>query len=179
MDYTIGLEGSVLFLGGGALMGIRVGSSVLLGAILNWVILVPWMTKIGVIESLSYRAQVSWSLWAGAACMVTSGLLAFAMQWRTILRAFSGLTEIFNKGTSSRSADLIAMDKVEVPGSWFTAGAVFGGIGVIYLAHTAFGMAIWMAALAVVLSFSWRWLPAVQQGKPIRRPLAQWGRLRS
>ncbi|MBZ0264584.1 OPT/YSL family transporter [bacterium] len=154
LEYTVGVEGSVLLMAGGALMGIRVATSVLLGAIINWVILVPIMHNMGVIESLDYRTMVSWSLWGGASCMVTSGLLAFGLQWRTILRAFSGVTAIFSKNAPTQKSDeLLAMDKVEVPGSWFATGAIAGGIGVVWVAHAAFGMALWMAMLAVVMSF--------------------------
>ncbi len=177
MDYTIGLEGSVLFLGGGALMGIRVCYSVLLGAILNWAILVPWMTSLGIIESLTYRQQVSWSLWGGAACMVTSGLLAFAMQWRTIMRAFSGLGAIFNKGTAVRSPELLAMDKIEVPGTWFAGGALFGGLGVVILAKTAFGMPIWMAMVAVVLSFFLALVACRTTGETDTTPVGAMGKI--
>lgn len=153
-QYTVGMEGSLLLVAGGALMGIRVAASVMLGAILNWCILVPIMHERGVIESLDYRTMVSWSLWGGASCMVTSGLLAFAMQWRSVARALSGVTAIFSPGRSrSQTPEEAEMEKIEVPGSWFAAGTVVGGIGVVATAYFAFEMPIWMGILAVILSF--------------------------
>ena len=154
---TIGVEGSVLLVAGGALMGIRVATSVLLGSILCWVILIPYMfNNYGddVIYSLTYPDMVKWSLWGGASCMVTSGLLAFAMQWRSVARAFSGITSLFASGKKkTRSAEVEEMEKIEVPPSWFLTGAVVGGIGVIAIAFSAFHMPIWMGLLAVVMSF--------------------------
>jgi hypothetical protein len=97
-----------------------------------------------------FRNPVAWSLWAGAACMVTSGLLTFALQWRTVLRAFSGLLRIFSKKKQDESDPLV---RVEVPGSWFAAGMIFGTIGIVWLANACFGIPIWMALLAVLLSF--------------------------
>ena len=153
-QYTVGMEGSLLMVAAGSLMGLRVATSVLLGAILNWVILVPLMHDQGVIESLDYRSMVSWSLWGGASCMVTSGLLAFALQWRAVVRALSGVTAIFAPRRAKRlTAEEAAMEAIEVPGSWFGAGALVGGVGVVIVAWLAFGMPIWMGALAVVLSF--------------------------
>jgi len=153
MDYTVGAEGSLLLVAGGALMGIRVATSVLIGAILNWVILVPYMYNIGVIEALNYRTMVSWSLWGGAACMVTSGLLSFALQWKSVVRALSGLGDIFGK--KKKATDDLGkwIEKVEVPSSWFATGAIVGGVGVIWIAYVAFNMPIWMSTLAIVLSF--------------------------
>ncbi|RPJ44243.1 MAG: OPT family oligopeptide transporter, partial [Candidatus Latescibacterota bacterium] len=153
-QYTVGAEGSLLLVAGGALMGIRVATSVLLGAILCWGILVPRMHHMGVIESLEYRTMVSWSLWGGASCMVTSGLLAFAFQWRAVGRALSGLTNLFARATSEkRSPELLEMEKIEVPPTWFAGGGLVGTIGVVAVAHLAFGMPIWMGVLAVVMSF--------------------------
>ena len=153
-QYTIGAEGSLLLVAGGALMGIRVATSVLIGAVLCWGILVPWMHGIGVIESLDYRTMVSWSLWGGASCMVTSGLLAFAFQWRAVGRALSGLTTIFSPRKGEKiSAEAAEMEKIEVPPSWFAAGGLVGTIGVVGIAFVAFHMPIWMGLLAVVLSF--------------------------
>ncbi|MCB2199348.1 OPT/YSL family transporter [bacterium] len=154
LNYTVGAEGSLLLVAGGALMGIRVATSVLIGAILNWVILVPWMYNIGVIEALDYRTMVSWSLWGGASCMVTSGLLAFALQWKSVVRAMSGLGDIF-KPKGEKATDTLSkyIEQVEVPSSWFATGAIAGGIGVVYIAHSAFDMPYWMSILAIILSF--------------------------
>ncbi len=154
LNYTVGAEGSLLLVAGGALMGIRVASSVMLGAVLNWVILVPWMHKIGVIEALNYRTMVSWSLWGGAACMVTSGLLAFGLQWKAVVRALSGITDIFAPQRGKAKTGIQAeMEKIEVPASWFAAGAFVGGLGVVYIAQVAFNMPVWLGILAIILSF--------------------------
>ncbi len=154
MDYTVGAEGSLLLVAGGALMGIRVATSVLIGAILNWVILVPMMYKAGIIEALDYRTMVSWSLWGGASCMVTSGLLAFALQWKSIVRALSGLGDIFRSNKAAPEDELGKfIESVEVPTSWFATGAIVGGTGVIIIAKVAFEMPIWMSTLAIILSF--------------------------
>ncbi|MDP8205272.1 MAG: OPT family oligopeptide transporter [Candidatus Electryonea clarkiae] len=153
-QYTVGVEGSLLLVAGGALMGIRVATSVMLGSVLCWVVLVPYMYNIGVIEALNYRTMVSWSLWGGASCMVTSGLLAFALQWKSVVRALSGVTTLFSTDKNkSVSEERLLLNKIEVPSSWFLSGALIGGIGVVGIAYGAFGMPIWMGLLAVIMSF--------------------------
>ncbi len=42
---------------------------------------------------------------------------------------------------------------IEVPPSWFAAGTVIGTLGVVWIAHLAFAMPVWMGLLAVILSF--------------------------
>lgn len=98
-----------------------------------------------------YRNIVSWSLWAGAACMVTSGLLAFIFEWRTALRAFSGLKTIFSPKKPQAVED--PLERIEVPGSWFAGGMTFGTIGIVLLAAYYFQVPWWMGVLAVILSF--------------------------
>jgi uncharacterized oligopeptide transporter (OPT) family protein len=102
-------------------------------------------------EPGGYRNIVSWSLWAGAACMVTSGLLAFIFEWRTALRAFSGLKNIFSPKKPHAEQD--PLDRIEVPGSWFAGGMIFGTIGIVALAAIYFNVQWWMGILAVILSF--------------------------
>ncbi|MBK6765605.1 MAG: OPT/YSL family transporter [bacterium] len=98
-----------------------------------------------------FRNIVSWSLWGGAACMVTSGLLAFIFEWRTALRAFSGLKSIFRR--NKRSEDEDPLERIEVPGTWFAGGMIIGTIGIVGLASVYFNVPWWMALLAVFLSF--------------------------
>lgn len=151
---TISLELSPMMIGAGAIMGIRVAISILLGGLLNYVILVPWVLDSypGVIEDLTYKDIVRWSLWGGAACMVTSALFSFAIQYKSALRAFSGVTRFFKKREAPSTRD-DAMKQIEVPGSWFVAGTLFGGAGVVWMIAAYFGTPIWMGILAVVMSF--------------------------
>ena len=152
-QYTIAFDASLIMIAAGAIMGFRVAWSILLGGFLAWGVFAPWMHHLGVIPELGYRSIVSWTLWGGAACMVTSGLLAFALQWRTVLRAFSGLTAVFTKREADRDPVLEAMDAIEVPGLWFIGGMTVGTIGVVYLINSFFHVPVWMGILAVFLSF--------------------------
>ncbi|MEW6757984.1 MAG: OPT/YSL family transporter [Acidobacteriota bacterium] len=99
-----------------------------------------------------FRNIVRWLMWPGVAMMVTAGLLAFFMQWRTVLRAFSGLAAMFRpKGAASGPSDPLA--SVEVPGSWFATGFLGAGLVAVLLQVWFFGIHWWMGALAVVMSF--------------------------
>jgi uncharacterized oligopeptide transporter (OPT) family protein len=98
----------------------------------------------------SFSDLVKWSLWGGAACMVTSALFAFAFQWRSVWQALRSLTGIFRRrGTTQRRPH----ERIETPTSWFLAGQLFGGAGIVILAYYVFGMPIWLSVLAILLSF--------------------------
>ena len=163
--WTIGIEGSLILVAAGAFMGLRTTISMLGAALVNYSVVAPIAYDHHVIKDLGYRGIVSFSLWPGASVMVASGLLTFGLQWRTVLRAFSGFGRSFKKDKPSESAyrksadtdDLEAtraeMDKIEVPSSWFIAGIVFSTIGLVTIGAFAFHIRWWLGIVAVMLSF--------------------------
>jgi len=115
--------------------------------------LVPILTSVDGGEAaikLGYRSIVSWSTWAGASIMVASGLLAFALQWRTVLRAFSGLFDIFSTKKKTGEDPLAA---IEVPTSWFLGGMLLSGLGCMGVLHYAFDTTFFMGFVAVICTF--------------------------
>ena len=82
--------------------------------------------------------------------MITSGLLSFALQWRSALRAFGNLGKLFSGETGRTTSE---MDAIEVPASWFIAGQLVGLIGLATLAKVTFDMPFGRASLAVLLTF--------------------------
>jgi putative OPT family oligopeptide transporter len=149
MGRTVMFDWEPVFIAGGAIMGLRAAASMMLGGVLCWMVMVPQLQSRHLVTGNSYRELVSWTLWGGVACMVTSGLFSFALQWRSAVRAFEGLRKMFsgNKGEPSR------MQEIETPFSWFIAGQIFSLIGLGILAHVTFDMPYWQSAVAVFLSF--------------------------
>jgi uncharacterized oligopeptide transporter (OPT) family protein len=144
-DFTIGFEGSLIMLGAGAIMGFRSAWSMVLGAFINYVVLAPYLYDAGIIDpKLGYRRIVAWSVWFGSSMILTSGLLAFAFQWRTVVRAISSV------GASFRGA---AGDDGQVPMSWFFMGVMIFAPCVVFLEWWFFGIALWMGLISVVMSF--------------------------
>jgi len=149
---TVSMELSTIMIGAGAIIGWKVGWSMLLGACINYGILAPWMTALGAIDGskLGFREICRWSTWTGAAIMASSGLFMFALQWRTVLRACSGITAIFLPH-SSKIEDKMA--HIEVPPSWFLTGLVISGLGCMAVLKLAFNTTIFMGIVAVAMTF--------------------------
>src|SRR5207249_4969600 len=93
---TVSFVWDPLFIAAGAITGMRVCVSMLIGGVLCWIVFVPILQHQGVTSATGYRDLVQWTLWGGTSCMVTSGLLSFALQWRSIVRAFSGFGSILS-----------------------------------------------------------------------------------
>jgi OPT family oligopeptide transporter len=146
---TMSFEGSLLFIAAGALMSFRTAWSLLLGAVINYVWLAPIFLAKGDITGPSFRNISRWSLWTGVPMLVTSGLLLFFMNWKSVLRAFSTIGAFFRKS----GAEDDPMDRIEVPGSWFIGGYALLGTAAIVLGNLFFHIHWWMGLIAVLATF--------------------------
>lgn len=147
---TVMFNWDPIFLAAGALTGLRVSISMMVGGTLCWAVFVPIMQHQGVIAGSGFREVVQWTLWGGVACMVTSGLLSFALQWRSMLRALSNLGGMF---PGSRKQVRSELDAIEAPISWFLAGQMVSLVMLAWLAEVTFKMPYWQSLIAVLLSF--------------------------
>jgi len=177
--YTIGIEGSLIMLAAGAIMGMRVAVSMLIGSVVCFGVIGPILVERGIAEP-GYRGIVSWVLWPATAMMVTSGLLSFALKWRTVLRAFSGMTGslsgIFGgRRQHERIDDELA--HVEVPASWFVIGVGLSGTACVVLGHLLFGITWWMGILAVLVTFLLSIVAARATGETDITPIGAMGKI--
>jgi uncharacterized oligopeptide transporter (OPT) family protein len=124
-------------------------------------VLGPWLDGRGVFAEMHAagalpHAEVSpaairkWGLWAGSATMVAAGLTAFAFQWRSLVHAMAGLRTLFGR-RSAATHDPVA--HVEVPVSWFVAGALVSGAGCVAIMRHEWSVPVSLGILAVLLAF--------------------------
>lgn len=155
--YTFSLELSSIMVAAGALMGLRVAASMLVGALLCFGVLAPIFHNtpfedggtVMVIQKLGYRGIVSWSVWMGVSVMTASSLLSFFMQWESLKRAFSSLGAVF-KGPGSGTVD--PMERIEVPATWFLVGSGVMATACVAINWWAFSIPPLLGVLAVLLS---------------------------
>jgi hypothetical protein len=151
MGRTVMVSWEPMFIAAGAITGLHVCWSMFLGSVTAWMIFAPLLQHRGIIEGSGYAAIVQWTLWGGVACMVTSSLLSFGLQWRTALRAFTDLRAMFGGGRGTAGDPVAA---IETPASWFIGGQLVAFLGLAWLGHRTFGMPYWQTAVAVALSFA-------------------------
>ncbi len=173
---TIQGESSLLMLGAGAIMGIRIALSMMVGAIAYFCFLAPWLISQGIVPAEGgYRNLVKWSMWPGASIMLTSGLLIFFLQWKTLVRAFSGLADVFKPQAAQKADDPLA--KLEIPGSWFLGAFVVLGAICVFLQHAYFHIPVWMGVTSVLLSFLLAIVAARATGETDITPISAMGQL--
>ena len=174
MGRTVMFSWEPMFIAAGAITGLHVCWSMFLGSITAWMIFAPILQHRGIIQGEGYAAIVQWTLWGGVACMVTSSLLYFGLQWRTALAAFADLRAMFG-GAKRDAHDPIAA--IETPASWFIGGQLFGFIGLAWLGHRTFGMPYWETAVAVLLSFALALVACRVTGETDTTPVGAMGKI--
>jgi uncharacterized oligopeptide transporter (OPT) family protein len=148
-DWGLSFDLSLLMLGAGAMMSWKTGWSMLLGAVLTYGFLAPAMVDQGFITAVTFKAINTWTLWTGAAVLVSSGLLSFAFQWRSVARSFQALSGLFSKNPDAVKDPLA---DIECPPAWFPLGfAILGPIVVALMAYL-FQIPVWAGVLALPLS---------------------------
>jgi len=153
-DWTMVFDHNPVMIAAGMLVGLRIAIYMVIGGLILIYGIGPaaydslWTGGSGEVlraASAPYKAWKEIGIWLGVPIMVSYGLLAFALQWKTILRAFRGL------GSGGTSDELVA--RTEVPFSWFAWGTVLSGIGAIWVGHTYFEIPWYYGTLAVIMSF--------------------------
>ncbi len=174
MGRTVMLSYEPLFIAAGMITGWRVCWSTMLGSVFGWMVMAPWLQAHGYVPAEGgYRAIVTWLLWGGVACMVSSSLLSFSMQWKTAMRAFTDLGSMFGRAKASNDP----LGAIESPSSWFVGGQLFGFAGLAYLGHLTFHMPVWQTAIAVLLSFALALVASRVTGETDTTPVGSMGKI--
>lgn len=155
--------------GAGGLMGIRTAGSMLVGMLINFAVLAPWMIALGEIAprsgSLAEGTAVfgrvhivnNWSLWWGIAIMVMASMVSLFAKPQVFVDVFKMLfkrrakdaTAAAARGAVGTSPDVLR--DIELP-MWvsYVGIPVVGGIG-IWMAWYWFGVHPLFGALAIPL----------------------------
>ncbi len=174
-DWNLVWDLNPVMIAAGAIVGLRTTASMVAAAIFLAFFLGPfgldqhWTNLVGVDVTAVTKPGSAWKevgLWLGAPMMVSSGLLAFLMQWRTIVRAFQGLG-----GGGGAHGD------VEVPTSWFAAGAGTSGVGVILLGWWFFHIPPHLGLVAVIMTFGLALVAARATGETDVTPTGAMGKI--
>lgn len=135
------LDPSLLMLGFGAIIGLRVGVSLLLGAIVAWGILAPvvlargW-TEPGAADVAWFGPLVEWLLWPGVTLIVVSSLVSFAISVGRLVWRKAGA----------------ALSPGPARGPYVLVLGVVSAL-VAFAAWSIFDLPVWISLLAVALSF--------------------------
>ncbi|MGN6103997.1 MAG: OPT/YSL family transporter, partial [Kofleriaceae bacterium] len=141
---AVGASYSLLSIGSGMLVGLRINISMLLGAVLAWVVAPYFIVKYGLAPlkkagDPSRTEVLFWVMWPATGMLVAGGLTALALRWRLLIETFRSL----------RSARIGGS---EFPLSIVVPGIAISAVALIVVQRQLLGMPVWLTVAAIVLS---------------------------
>lgn len=144
-----GVAWSLLALGSGALVGVRINASMMAGAILSWVIAPLVLVPAGLIinsagtvmteETFKKGDILLWVMWPGVGILISGGLTALVLKWQVLVRSFKALT-----GAKAATGDL-SLRTIGI-------GVALSATGLIIVQWLNLGIAPWVTFLAILFS---------------------------
>jgi putative OPT family oligopeptide transporter len=140
MTTGVGVNWSLLSLGSGMIIGLRIDASMLLGVVLAWVVAPYALLRYGVLAPTFVRNDVLfWIMWPATGMMVAGGLTALVLKWPILVKTFRKLSTA-NVGTD------------DFPLTWVGAGVAVTGVALVIIQKVSLGLDVWMAVVAILLS---------------------------
>jgi uncharacterized oligopeptide transporter (OPT) family protein len=172
-DLTVRLDTSIVMMGTGGIMGVKVGASMVAGALINYCVFAPNLIREGIIPAANFKSITMWGLWFGAMMMTTSSLYAFFSKPSLFLKSFRKFLPA-KSGTIAKK-DVLA--DIELP-LWISMVGVpiVGGL-MVYLGHAWFDFGIFEGIIAIPLTFVFSLIAVTSTGLTSITPLGALGKL--
>lgn len=176
-NLTFSFEATTMMYGVGALIGPRVGISMMLGALVAWGWLAPMAFEAGWVppgpkdpSAPWYGQGLQWLLWPGVAMMVTAALTSFAFSWKSIVSAF-------RPGKMDEASRAAAKADEIMPRNWFLVALILVMALSVILQVLFFNINGWIAALGVLLTFILALVAARVSGETNITPVGAMGKV--
>ncbi|MEO7731205.1 MAG: OPT/YSL family transporter [Kofleriaceae bacterium] len=155
-NMAVGASYSLLSVGSGMIVGLRITVSMMLGGVLAWVVAPYFLVKYAipihhvkevtaggalmVSTDMPSRTEVLfWVMWPATGMLVAGGMTALALRWRILIATFKSL------GTARIGSG-------EMPLSIVLIGVAISGVALCFIQATLLHMPVWMTLAAIVLS---------------------------
>ncbi len=182
-------EPSALLIAAGMIVGMRISISLVASSLLLYLWVAPELNALDVtnLAAPAYKATFKyaedhgfqmfnptrWALWGGTSVMVFSSLMSVALQWKTIVRAFTGI----RKAAHESAHDSSKLQDIEVPGSWMVLGMLPITIAMVWLQIQAFGVSWYAGVIAVAMSFVLSLVASRATGETDTTPIGAMGKV--
>jgi uncharacterized oligopeptide transporter (OPT) family protein len=165
---TFGVSASPLLASTGVLMGLRGAASMLLGALLTWLVGAPLLHHGGLVANAEYGSFVGWLVWPALGIMLPSAFLPLLFDWRSTWRSVRDLSSVVRMRTPSDR-------KSEAPLPMQKTLLLLCLAGLAALGHFTFGLHPLLTLAALVVSVLMGGVCARAAGETDIAPVGQVG----
>lgn len=136
----LGFALSLLNVGSGMIIGLRITASMLIGAVLAWVVAPGWLLEHGYISENAKRTEILLTvMWPGIAVLIAGGITTLLLRWRSLVSTFRSLST-----SGSVSGDM--------PLRWVWIGSLTAATALVGIQFAFFGTPAWQSVIAILLA---------------------------
>lgn len=136
----VGLSFSLLNLGSGMIIGLRICANMAVGLAISWIFAPVLLTDAGILEAGAKKTDILlWVMWPATGMMIAGGLTALFLKWKVLTRTFRQLS-----GSS--------VDSGELPMRWVIGGVAVSSIALVLVQRYSLGLPMWQTALAILFT---------------------------
>lgn len=136
----VGFGVSLLNIGTGMIIGIRISASMLIGGVLAWVVAPGWLVAHGYLAEDARRVDILLLvMWSAVGMLVAGGIASLLLRWRMLVNTFRTLT-----GAAHASGDL--------PLRTVAIGSLAATVLLVAVQTAFFGTPVWHSVLAIAFS---------------------------
>lgn len=136
----VGFSFSLLNLGSGMIIGLRICANMAVGLVLSWIVAPVLLTRAGILaEGASKTSILLWVMWPATGMMVAGGLTALFLKWGILAKTFRQLS-----GAHVESGDF--------PIRWVAIGSCLAAVGLVLVQRYSLHLPMWQTGLAILLT---------------------------
>jgi len=135
----VGVGYSLLSVGSGMIIGVRVTTWMMIGCTIGWIIAPLLLVQNHLLPDHPTRTMVlQWVMWPALGMMIAGGMTTLVLRWRMLFEAFKSLADAGNSE--------------DAPLTWIVGGVAVLSVALCIIQKIFFGLPIWMTAVAILLS---------------------------
>src|SRR6476646_5812456 len=136
----VGFAISLLNIGSGMIIGPRVSTSMMVGAVIGWVLFPPWLVRHGLLAPDAKRVDILLTvMWPAVGMMIAAGIAGLLLRWRVLLKSFEGL-----RAARGQAYDL--------PLPWVLTGSAASAVVLGVVQRLFFNTRVWQSLIAILLA---------------------------
>ncbi len=135
-----GVAVSLLSLGSGMIVGLRICANMFVGALISWVIAPVLLASNGVIAENATKTDILlWVMWPATGMMIAGGVTGLFLKWRILQKSFKSLSEARTNST-------------DFPMRWVIIGSLVSAVALVFVQYKFLDIPIWQTTVAILLS---------------------------
>ncbi len=136
----VGFSLSLLNLGSGIIIGLRICVNMAIGLTLSWIIAPVLLANAGILQPGARKTDILlWVMWPATGMMIAGGLTALFLKWKLLTKTFRQIS-----GANVSSEDF--------PMRWVVIGSILAAIALVLVQRFSLGLPMWQTALAILFT---------------------------